>query len=1397
MKSLFRRGSLFIALGLYALVLADVSSGFSILSLSMSLAVGATSLLFVVVLSRLSAFSASYIPFALLVSSFLAVASRIGAYETVVHRSETEWETYQHQLGLDIAEGVSRRFTDLCRRAELAAEQLARHPALHSAVADPGSQQALTDAFRAMTTVSLPHPMEEAVSGASLYDEWQYPLSWVGKSVELGPYFESLPSEPESRVFVLEKGVYTYLIAFEPLTTGIGSVAVEVPLAVRRSLNNRYLTDFEAVSRWSGKSLETDYVDARREAPELAQLFQRSEERYWGGTPEYPMLHFPLRSPSGEVLGVSSLGAEERSTAVLEKSREASRFAGFFLVLAAFTIVGLLATRLLAALEADREKSRWIQYSLLFAASLWGMRIVLLLANVPLGLGTDSDNPAHYASTAFFDFFRSPADLFITSLVTLACVAAFIMPWLRHKEERSSRSRHPLSALLTLVIATATVLAIFILINGVISDTWLNSSLPLSRPGLVPPQAPLLTIQFGWIALFLSAGVVAFFIFVAAERLTGGRDAEPLNGVLQRWVLDFVVFVPIYLLVGRDASLGMVPALVPFLVIHLLALERRHIYDRLTARGPYIRFVTALLLVLVPVLSLYPAIAYYEQRATRHFMATTVSPTVLHHGASLNYVLRDTLEAIDRMELSGRLGLPERADLAYEIWSGSDLSVTALSSSVEVFDDQGTLVSRFALNFPSGERSPTEPDEMSIEDWPDREDWHIWPVPYVGEPNRPRIWNARRVMESSDRSLWDLRVRLVADWSNLPFVTVRNPYIDLFRASSIEPPMPSQHGELSLHIFDLEGNSVFSSSESALAVETEFFDDSDQQPTWFELPLEGRQHEVYFFSDDSYIYALTYPGKSVLGSAAEVVGWALLAGITAIALLLSAALLSTLRGFSFVSPRDLWAGVGVSFYGKLFVAFIFLALVPTVLLAVLARSIVVQQLQADVEQEGVARARVAKGVVRDYLLLQTMEARERGVAAVDDVFLEWVRTLVDADVDLYSRGELTATSKRELFASGLLPTRAVPEVFRELVLERIDFSVHQESVGAFNYLVVSVPISIERYGEPGILSIPLASRRREINRQVEALNQTVLLAAIAFSLVAAALAFSLARRIADPINRLTDATRRVAQGDFDVELDAPSEDEIGLLSQSFNQMTSDLKRQREHLERTKKLEAWAEMARQVAHEVKNPLTPIQLSTEHLLRVFGDPNVDFKKVLKDCTETILQQVRALRQISMEFSTFANPLPIVAELTDFAELVREVVNPYSQAPPEGVAVELDVSPELPPVEVDKRLVQRTIVNLMENAFHAINGRGYVHVIVRPIKINENPWIEVAVADNGAGIEPELQEHIFEPYFSTRVAGTGLGLAISRQAVEEHGGTISLASEPGKGTEVRIRLPVTLEK
>ena len=173
----------------------------------------------------------------------------------------------------------------------------------------------------------------------------------------------------------------------------------------------------------------------------------------------------------------------------------------------------------------------------------------------------------------------------------------------------------------------------------------------------------------------------------------------------------------------------------------------------------------------------------------------------------------------------------------------------------------------------------------------------------------------------------------------------------------------------------------------------------------------------------------------------------------------------------------------------------------------------------------------------------------------------------------------------------------------------------------------------------------------------------MLSASVLFSLLGAALGYWMAERIADPVNRLTRATRRIARGDLDARIAATSSDELRRLVEDFNQMAADLKRQRSELERTQRLEAWADMARQVAHDIKNPLTPIQLSAEHAQRVNIDRGRPLSPVLDECVAAILSQVRLLRQISAEFSSFASSPTPRPEPTSVAALIQEVVGAVS--------------------------------------------------------------------------------------------------------------------------------------
>jgi nitrogen fixation/metabolism regulation signal transduction histidine kinase len=238
-------------------------------------------------------------------------------------------------------------------------------------------------------------------------------------------------------------------------------------------------------------------------------------------------------------------------------------------------------------------------------------------------------------------------------------------------------------------------------------------------------------------------------------------------------------------------------------------------------------------------------------------------------------------------------------------------------------------------------------------------------------------------------------------------------------------------------------------------------------------------------------------------------------------------------------------------------------------------------------------------------------------------------------------------------------------------------------------------------------------------------------------------------------------------------------------------MAADLKQQRAELERTQRLEAWADMARQVAHDIKNPLTPIQLSAEHARRVNIDRGRPLSPVLDDCVSAILTQVKLLRQISAEFSSFASSPTPRPEPTDVAALIEEVVVPYRTALTGRVAVDVQNDCALPQVSLDRTLFSRALTNVIENAIHAMPGGGRLTIASRREQSDGGEAVVVSVADTGVGMGADDVARIFEPYFSTKATGTGLGLTIAKRNIELNGGTIDVKSERGGGTTVVMRL------
>lgn len=297
-----------------------------------------------------------------------------------------------------------------------------------------------------------------------------------------------------------------------------------------------------------------------------------------------------------------------------------------------------------------------------------------------------------------------------------------------------------------------------------------------------------------------------------------------------------------------------------------------------------------------------------------------------------------------------------------------------------------------------------------------------------------------------------------------------------------------------------------------------------------------------------------------------------------------------------------------------------------------------------------------------------------------------------------------------------------------------------------------------------------------------------------------------ARRITRPILDLADAARQVGAGNLDVNVKARSRDEVGVLVGVFNGMIREIAESRHRIQRAERIAAWREVARRVAHEIKNPLFPIQMSMETLRKSYAKKHEKFEAIFEESTRTVLEEVRALNRIVTEFSEFARlPAPRRSDVpaSELIDLIDHVHRLYASRSGEASTTQGQVlinrsaieGRRLPTLSLDRDQISRALVNLVKNGLEALPERGgHVRVDAEPMVRGGLEGVALFVSDTGSGIDAELRAKLFTPYFTTKAEGTGLGLAIVHRIVEEHGGAIDVESVLGRGTTFRLWFPAT---
>ena len=405
---------------------------------------------------------------------------------------------------------------------------------------------------------------------------------------------------------------------------------------------------------------------------------------------------------------------------------------------------------------------------------------------------------------------------------------------------------------------------------------------------------------------------------------------------------------------------------------------------------------------------------------------------------------------------------------------------------------------------------------------------------------------------------------------------------------------------------------------------------------------------------------------------------------------------------------------------------------------------------------------------------------------------------VGLDLNVYRAGTLVATSRPALVRDRLISPRLPGNAYRNLVFDGYRFTTTEESVGRFRYTAGFRALP-DAAGQPRyVLSVPTLPEQERIEEEQARMVAYLFGALLLLVLIVLATALVLARALARPIARLREGLQNVARGQFQATIPVTSRDEIGDLVRTFNEMQGQLAESRRQLSLQERQLAWREMARQVAHEIKNPLTPMKLSVQHLRRAFDDLDSTeyprdgrFARLFDRVTLTLIEQTDALARIAGDFSSFARLPRRVLEPLDLNSAVEEAARLMQEE--EGAEIVLDLAPEPLVLEADREELRRVFINLMKNALQAMLEKDEKVVRVATARSADGRQALASVEDRGTGIPEALRSRIFEPNFSTKTSGTGLGLAIVRKAIEELGGRIDFETVEGAGTTFHVVLPL----
>jgi len=403
--------------------------------------------------------------------------------------------------------------------------------------------------------------------------------------------------------------------------------------------------------------------------------------------------------------------------------------------------------------------------------------------------------------------------------------------------------------------------------------------------------------------------------------------------------------------------------------------------------------------------------------------------------------------------------------------------------------------------------------------------------------------------------------------------------------------------------------------------------------------------------------------------------------------------------------------------------------------------------------------------------------------------LQQLSEMFYTDVNVYStNGNLILSSRPQIFEEGLISGRMNISAFLDLKKNKQSAFFQDEKIGTYGYISAYFPLSNDRNELLAYINLPFFSHQEDLKKEINDFLIAFMNLYILFILISVFISFAISRYLSAPLGILVSRMEGFQLGKRNEKINWHHQDEIGRLVEEYNRLIDELAFSADQLAKSERESAWREMARQVAHEIKNPLTPMKLSVQHLRKAWDEQSVDFNQRIQRFTKIMTEQIDSLSAIATEFSDFAKmPLPVSEEL-DLIEILTSVISMYTGL--ENIKISLDTNENTARITGDRKQLVRVFTNLLNNATQAISTKeeGRIKISVS----NPGNCYVIDIEDNGNGIPDELAEMIFLPNFTTKSGGAGLGLAIVRGIIINMGGDINFVSGIN-GTVFTITFPL----